>query len=137
MHSILDLRHRTVQDNKNAGYCVGKNLEKDADLTRSPKVRLLLFSPEERKVALRTQLTKDALAKSLAEPSGRALFVNFFKCNPALLQDRPEKFLERVKDGSGYEQFIGILLADLLPVSGGIFIAPCSRTAFGAPWQNF
>jgi hypothetical protein len=112
MHAILDLRHRTVRDNKNAGYCVGKNLEKDSDLTRAPNVRLLLFSPKEREVALRKQLTKDALAKNLAEPSGRALFINFFKCNPALLQENPETFLEKVKDGSAYEQFMGIFLAD-------------------------
>ncbi|HEX8817026.1 MAG TPA: hypothetical protein VF753_16135 [Terriglobales bacterium] len=112
MHAILDLRHRTVQDNKNAGYCVGKNLERDADLTRAPDVRLLLFSPEDREVVLRRLLTKDVLAKNLVELTGRALFMNFFKCNPALLQEPPEAFLEKVKAGTGYEQFIGILLAD-------------------------
>lgn len=112
MHSILDLRHRSIQDDKNAGYCVGKNLEKDADLTRSPNVRLLLFSPEQRKLAVRKQLTKDVLARSLAEATGRAMFINFFQRNPALLQEPAENFLERVKGGSGYEQFVAILLAD-------------------------
>src|SRR5882672_269382 len=112
MHSILDLRHRTVQDNFNAGHCLGKTLEKGGDLARVPKVRLLLFSPEEREIALRRQLTKDALEKSLADPSGRALFINFFRSNPDLLRENPENFLAKVKDGSGYEQFISLLLAD-------------------------
>ncbi len=87
-------------------------VEKGKDTARVPSVRLLLFSPDEREVALRRQLTKDALAKSLADPSGHALFINFVKSNPDLVREKPESFLEKVKDGSGYEQFIGLLLAD-------------------------
>jgi hypothetical protein len=112
MHSILDLRHRSVEDNFKAGHCVGKTLEKGRDLAGAPNVRLLLFSPEDREAALRKQLTKDALAKSLADPSGRALFINFFKSNPSMLQEDPANFLAKVKDGSGYEQFISLLLTD-------------------------
>jgi hypothetical protein len=113
MHSILDLRHRTVKDNLVAGRCIGKTLEKREDLARVPSVHLLMFSPDEREVSLRKQLTREALAKSLAETSGRDVFLNFFKSNPDLLGENPEEFLEKVKAGSGYEQFIGILLADL------------------------
>jgi hypothetical protein len=40
------------------------------------------------------------------------LFINFFKSNRGLLQEDPGNFLAKVKDGSGYEQFIGLLLAD-------------------------
>jgi hypothetical protein len=113
MHSILDLRHRTVKDNLDAGRCVGKTFEKGKDLAHLPSIHLLLFSPEERELSLRKQLTKDVLAKSLADPSGRDMFINFFQSNPDLLTESPEGFLEKVKAGPGYEQFIGILLADL------------------------
>ena len=113
MHSILDLRHRTVKDNLDAGRCVGKTLERGKDLGRVPTVHLLLFSPDEREISLRKQLTQDVLAKGLANPSGRDVFISFFRSNPDLLRETPEEFLERVKAGPGYEQFISILLADL------------------------
>jgi hypothetical protein len=113
MHSILDLRHRTVKDDLDAGRCVGKTLEKNKDLARVPTVHLLLFSPDEREVSLRKQLTKDVLAKSLGDPTGRDVFINFFNSNPDLLHENPQEFLEKVKAGRGYEQFIDILLADL------------------------
>ncbi len=113
MHSILDLRHRTVKDNLDARRCVGKTLERGKDLGRVPTVHLLLFSPDEREISLRKQLTQDVLAKGLANPSGRDVFISFFRSNPDLLRETPEEFLERVKAGPGYEQFISILLADL------------------------
>jgi hypothetical protein len=112
MHSILDLRHRSVADNFKAGNCVGKTLEKGRDLAGAANVRMLMFSPEDREAALRKQLTKDVLAKSLSDPSGRAVFINFFKSNPGMLQGDPVNFLAKVKDGSGYERFICLLLAD-------------------------
>jgi hypothetical protein len=113
MHSILDLRHRTVKDNLDAGRCVGKTLEKGKDLAHVPTVHLLLFSPDEREVSLRKQLTKEALGKSLSGPLGREMFMNFFNSNPDLLRESAEEFLDKVKAGPGYEQFISILLADL------------------------
>jgi hypothetical protein len=74
MHSILDLRHRTVKDNLDAGRCVGKTSERGKDLGRVPTVHLLLFSPDEREISLRKQLTQDVLAKGSGEPIGTGCF---------------------------------------------------------------
>ena len=114
MHSIVGLKHTTVKSNFDAGHCIGKSLSKGQDWMEKPKVRLLLFSPEEREANLRRQLTLDSLKAGLSDerdPSTRNKLVNFLNANADLFHQKPEEFLTRLRTGTGYDQFIGLLLA--------------------------
>jgi hypothetical protein len=114
MHSIVGQKHTTVKSNFDAGHCIGKSFSRGQDLMEKPKVRLLLFSPDEREVNLRRQLTLDSLKAGLSDdrdPSTRNKVLNFLNANADLLHEKPEEFLAKLQAGTGYEQFIGLLLA--------------------------
>src|ERR1700691_6293933 len=84
MHSILDLRHRSVADNFKAAHGVGKTVDKHRHFARAVHAHMLMYYPVNTEAALRKQLTKDVIAKSLSDPSVRAVFINFFKSNPGM-----------------------------------------------------
>jgi hypothetical protein len=113
MHAFLDLRHRTIKNNFDAGRCVGKTLGHGNDLTQAPTIRLLLFTPEDREASLRRQLSPESLVRDLndpKDPAARNKFMTFFNDNPEMLQEKPEEFLKTVQAGNGYEEFVRVLL---------------------------
>lgn len=114
MHAIIDLRHISVKNNLDAGHCVGRSVQSKGELGDKTKVRLLLFSPDEREVYLKKQLNLDLLRGDLsnrADSSGRDKIVNFLNANQDLLHEKPEEILKKLQAGSGYEEFIGVILA--------------------------
>lgn len=112
--AIETLRHRTVQKNLDDGYCVGKSFDSSGELTKvRPGVRLIMFSPEEQQTLLRRQLTRDGLMKALADPKDsttRTKLTNFVTANSGLLHEKAEEFIKRVHAGTGYEEFIQLML---------------------------
>jgi hypothetical protein len=114
MHSIIALRHTIVKNNLDAGHCVGKSVSRSSGTTERPRLRLLLFSPEEREANFRRQITMASLENSVSDsgdPSAKMRLIAFLNTNADLLHGSPTEFIGKLRTGTGYDQFIQLLLA--------------------------
>jgi hypothetical protein len=111
MHSIIGLRHTTIGNNIDANRCIGKS---DRHKTPEDKPEVRMFTPEHRESSLRRQLTKESIMKTLSDPTdtlGRNKIVAFLTTNRDLLRETPETFLEKLRAGEDYDEFIALHMA--------------------------
>jgi len=98
----------TWDDKNNQNKCIGINKVPGES---NVQVKLLLFSPAQRRLALQSQIGDDFLDEK-KYPDARATFKRFFKKNFYLIgQESPDTYLQKVLSGGkvGYDDFVAKL----------------------------
>jgi hypothetical protein len=85
-----------ITDNRNAKKCLGKTIRTPAADDAKAHVRLLLFTPDQRKSNMRDQFGEEFLGDLRTNPGNQSKFISFFKKNPMLIDVPPENYLEKI-----------------------------------------
>jgi len=98
--ALETVAYSTIKDNKNGNKCLGKDIKAAIDDGAKAHIRLLLFTPDQRKSNMRDQFGEEFLGRLRTDHDARANFISFFKKNPSLIDGKPEEYLERIcQDG--------------------------------------
>ena len=95
----------TMRDNRNDKKCLGKDIIGSPSDDTKAHIRLLLFTPEQRKDNMRDQFGKEFLDKLNTDRDAQTKFVSFFEKNPGLIDGKPEDYLEKIRR-EGTEDFL-------------------------------